>query len=47
MGILTADNKGGPANVGFLAAGGRLLLTAGLRASLGADLRVALVTNFS
>jgi len=45
--ILTSDNKGGLASVGFLAARGRLLLTAGLGASLGADLGVVLVTGFN
>ena len=50
VGILAADNKGGPASVSFLAAGGRLLLTAGLgaglRAGLGADSGAALATGF-
>jgi len=47
VGILAADNKGGLAGVGFLAARGRLLLTAGSGASLRADLGAALVTGFS
>ena len=50
MGILAANNKGGLAGVGFLAAGGRLLLTAGSGAGLGAgsgaDLGAALATGF-
>jgi len=50
VGILAADNKGGPAGIGFLAARGRLLLItgsgAGLRAGLGADLGAAPVISF-
>lgn len=47
VGILIADNKGGLVSVGFLAAGGRLLLTTGSGAGLRADLGAALVTGFS
>ena len=46
MGILAANNKGGLAGIGFLAAGGRLLLTASSGAGLRADSGAALVTGF-